>query len=69
MMTTPTCPHCGSERVHRTVERMVHLCANNILARHLAKYLTCLKCQYRWDGITEPLGLPLPIGVVAREEA
>lgn len=64
-----TCPNCGGERVHRTVARMMYAPTDYTVRRYLAGYYSCLDCWCRFDGITDPPGLNLPVGVIAREEA
>lgn len=52
-----TCPNCGGERVHRVEAR---------IPGGWAGYNSCWDCWHCWDGFTEPLGLTLPVGVIAR---
>lgn len=63
------CPVCGGRRVHRTVARMSYRIEGVGTQWYHAGYYTCLDCWHRWDGITDPPGLTLPAGVIAREEA
>lgn len=55
-----TCPNCGGKRVIRLVARV---------PGGQVGYNFCPACWARWDGVGNKPRLPMPLYVIAREEA